>query len=62
MGRRRGIKMEQQIKNKIKVCKYCLGEVGSKQVGEDDYIDYCNNCELVVEAAGETIYIMEEEQ
>lgn len=42
------------MNNKIELCcPYCTGDVSQLQCGEDDSIDYCKECDLVVE--GESI-------
>jgi hypothetical protein len=36
-----------------KCCPYCNDEASQLQVGEDDSIDYCKTCDVVIE--GETV-------
>ena len=41
----------------MRVCKYCFSEVIQKQSGDDDSLDYCEVCDMVVE--GNTLNIQD---
>jgi hypothetical protein len=42
----------------MKVCPYCEESSSGLLVAEDDWIDYCKTCEIVIE--GQTIEVQEE--
>lgn len=46
----------------MKLCPYCKNEVSGHQIADDDWIDHCKECGIIVE--GETIDSddMEQEQ
>jgi hypothetical protein len=35
-------------------CPYCENEATAMKVGDDDFIDYCKECEVVLEGEKET--------
>jgi hypothetical protein len=37
----------------MELCPYCKEPVSQRQAGEDDWIDFCDHCDVVVE--GNTI-------
>jgi hypothetical protein len=37
----------------MKLCPYCKNEVSGHQIADDDWIDHCKECGIIVE--GETI-------
>lgn len=42
-----------RLKTSETCCPYCTGDVSQLRVGEDDSIDFCKTCDVVIE--GETV-------
>ena len=36
-------------------CPYCGEEAGGIKVAEDDWIDYCHECDVIIE--GQTVFL-----
>lgn len=44
------------VKATKEICPYCKEEVSQKQAGEDDWLDWCNTCDVLVEGSTMTVY------
>lgn len=47
-----GMKLKLNKKHET-CCPYCTGDVSGLEVSQDDFIDYCKECDIVIE--GETV-------